>query len=283
MHTSYMTSRETDSTSTTRFLARPEGRIAFELQGDGPLVVLVPGMGELRSSYRFLAPSLVSAGYRVASTDLRGHGESDTSFARYGDVETAADVTALIESLGGPAIIVGNSLAAGAGVIVAADRPELVSGLVLVGPFVRNPKSNGIQLALFRIMMAPLWVAAVWKAYLPTLYAGRKPVDFEDYRARVVASLKRAEYGKAFSLTTRQTDHAPAEARLGGVSAPALVIMGERDPDFPDPAAEAAWIGETLHAEIVMVPEAGHYPQSQQPEITTPAVIGFLGRVHHRA
>jgi len=34
--------------------------------------------------------------------------------------------------------------------------------------------------------------------------------------------------------------------------------MGEEDPDFPDPGAEAGWIAQTLHAEVVIVPEAGH-------------------------
>jgi pimeloyl-ACP methyl ester carboxylesterase len=46
-----------------------------------PLVVLVPGMGDLRASYRFLAPALKEAGHRVACTDLRGHGDSDAMFS----------------------------------------------------------------------------------------------------------------------------------------------------------------------------------------------------------
>ncbi len=273
----------TSSETTTRFLARPDGRIAYDVQGSGPLLVLVPGMGELRSSYRFLAPALVSAGYTIATTDLRGHGDSDTTFTSYGDVATAGDISALIEELGGRATIVGNSLAAGAGVIVAADHPEQVSGLVLVGPFVRNPPANPLMMGLFRIMMSPLWVAAMWKGYMPTLYSGTKPTDFEEYRNAVVASLKRPAYGKAFSLTTRQTDHDPAEAKLGAVTAPTLVIMGDRDPDFKNPAAEAAWIGETLGAEVVVVADAGHYPQSQHPQVTADAVIAFLEKVAHRA
>ena len=268
---------------TTRYLSRPEGRVAYDVQGSGPLVVLVPGMGELRSSYRYLAPRLVQAGYTVASTDLRGHGDSDTSFSSYGDVATADDVSALISELGGSAVIVGNSLAAGSGVIVAAEHPEQVTGLVLVGAFVRNPPANAITRALFRAMMAPLWIAPVWKGYMPTLYAGQKPEDFEEYRTAVIASLRRPAYGKAFSLTTRQTDHDPAEAALGGVTAPVLVIMGDRDPDFTDPAAGARWIGEALNGEVVMVAEAGHYPHSQQPAITSDAVLAFLAEVAPRA
>lgn len=260
----------------TQFLERPEGRVAYDVQGVGPLLVLVPGMGELRSTYRFLTAGLVDAGYTVATTDLRGHGESDTTFSAYGDLETASDISALIDSLGSSAVIIGNSLAAGAGVIVAADHPDRVSGLVLLGPFVRNPPASRVSLAVFRAMTAPVWVATMWKSYMPTLYSGRKPVDFKEYREKVIESLRRPEYGKAFSLTTRQTDHAPAEARLLQVSAPVLVVMGERDPDFKDPAGEAHWIGETLKGDVVMVPEAGHYPQSQQPEITERAILEFL-------
>ena len=116
---------------------------------------------------------------------------------------------------------------------------------------------------------------------MPKLYAGQRPEDFDEYRDRLVASLRRPGYAKAFSLTTR-TDHAPAETRLADVSAPTLVVMGEEDPDFPDPRAEADWIAEALRAEVVMVPQAGHYPQSQQPEITAEAVVGFLNVVNGR-
>jgi pimeloyl-ACP methyl ester carboxylesterase len=270
-----MTATTSTPTRETKFLDRPQGQIGYDVAGSGPLVVLVPGMGDLRSTYRFLAPGLRSNGYRVACTDLRGHGDSDATFSTYGDVETAGDIAALIEELGGPAVIVGNSMAAGASALVAADRPDLVDGLVLVGPFVRNGKMGAIQRILLRVAMARPWAATSWKSYMPKLYAGHRPDDFDEYRDTVVASLRRPGYAKAFSLTTR-TDHDPAEARLMDVSVPTMVIMGERDPDFPDPSEEATWIAETLNASVVMVPEAGHYPQSQQPGLTTEAVLDFL-------
>jgi pimeloyl-ACP methyl ester carboxylesterase len=239
-------------------------------------------MGDLRSTYRFLAPAICDGGYRVASTDLRGHGDSDASFTAYGDDATAGDIIALILELGGPAVIVGNSMGAGAAAIVAAQRPELVAGLVLVGPFVRNGDTTAVQRLLLRVAMATPWAASAWKSYLPKLYVGRRPADFDDYLRQVVASLRRPGYAKAFSRTTR-TDHDAAEARLADVDAPVLVVMGECDPDFPDPRAEADWIAEVLRGEVAMVPEAGHYPQSQQPELTTGAIVPFLSRVAHRA
>ena len=264
--------------TTTRYLARPGGRVAYDVTGDGPLVVLVPGMGDLRAGFRFLVPALAAAGHRVATTDLRGHGDSDATFSSYGDVETEGDLTALLEVLGGPAVLGGNSMGAGAAALVAADRPELVRGLVLLGPFLRDPASSQLARWAYRVVLTPAWAALAWRSYLPKLYAGRRPADFAAYLDTVVAALGRPGHARAFSRTARTT-HAPVEARLGAVVAPTLVVMGECDPDFPDPRAEADWIARTLGAEVVMVPDAGHYPQSQQPELTTAAVLAFLARV----
>ncbi len=59
--------------------------------------------------------------------------------------------------------------------------------------------------------------------------------------------------------------------------------MGERDPDFPDPAAEAAWIAERLSARVLLVPGAGHYPQVQRPDVVNPALVEFCASVAPRA
>ena len=48
----------------TLFFERPEGSVAYDdSQGEGQLVIMWPGMGALRSEYRFLAPPLIEAGY----------------------------------------------------------------------------------------------------------------------------------------------------------------------------------------------------------------------------
>ena len=64
---------------TTLFLDHANGRIAYDVIGAGPLVICVPSMGDVRGEYRFLAPRLAQAGYRVVTMDVRGHGESSTS------------------------------------------------------------------------------------------------------------------------------------------------------------------------------------------------------------
>src|SRR5438105_524325 len=163
MYISYMmTTAVAPTTLKTTFLARPHGRLGYDVAGAGPLVVLVPGMGDLRDTYRFLAPALRDASYRVACTDLRGHGDSDATFTSYGDVETAGDIIALIEELGNPAVVVGNSMAAGSAALAAAQRPHRVLGLVLVGPFVRNPSVSAAQRLILRVPMARPWAAMTW-------------------------------------------------------------------------------------------------------------------------
>ncbi len=261
----------------TSLLQRPGGAIEYDVTGDGPLVVCLPGMGELRSSYRFTVPALVGAGYRVATMDLRGHGGSDATFDEYDDVAAGTDVLALVAELGGPATVVGNSMGAGAAVWAAAERPDLVNGLALLGPFVRNAPVNPVMAFAFRVAMSGPWAPAVWGMYLPTLYPGHRPDDFEEHRAAIRASMRRPGYAKAFAATTR-TSHAPAEARLATVKAPTLVVMGEQDPDFKDPVAEAGWITGRLGARQLLVPGAGHYPQVEDPGAVNPALVDFCGR-----
>ena len=269
--------------ATTRFLERPGGRIAYDVAGVGPLVVCAPGMGDVRAVYRFLAPSLIAAGYRVVTMDLRGHGESDTTFETYDDVAVGTDVLALIEHLGdGPAVVVGNSLSAGGAVWAAAEVPGAVTALVLIGPFVRDvPVGRATMLALRLALMRP-WGPAAWSAYYRKLYALAEPDDLAEHRAAIRASLARPGAWRAFVATTR-TSHAPAEARLGEVDAPVLVVMGDADPDFPDPVAEAELVASRLGGQVHVAIGAGHYPQAEQPEETGPRVAAFLDEVVPRA
>ena len=97
----------------TEFLSVEGGRIAYDVAGSGPLVVLSHGIGDHREVYRFLVPQLAQAGYRVANADLRGHGESSMGWASITRTDVAGDVLALIRHLDGPAVIVGHSISGG--------------------------------------------------------------------------------------------------------------------------------------------------------------------------
>jgi len=262
----------------TEYLARPGGRVAYDVAGAGPLVVCVPGMGDVRAVFRFLRTALVDAGYRVATMDLRGHGDSDTTFTDYDDVAAGGDLLALIEHLGGPAVVVGNSMGAAASVWAAAEAPDAIAGLALVGPFVRDvPTSALIRIAMRLALLRP-WGRTAWLTYHRRSYPGTRPADLAEHEDAIRASLARPGGWRAFVATTH-TSHAPAEARLDAVKAPALVIMGQADADFPDPAGEATLIAGRLGGRAVMVPGAGHYPQAERPDLVNPEVIEFLAEV----
>jgi pimeloyl-ACP methyl ester carboxylesterase len=260
-------------------LKRPEGQLAYDVTGtDGPLVICVPGMGELRQTYRLFAPRLAKRGCRVVAMDIRGHGDSDATFTSYDDVALASDILALIDELGAPGFVVGNSMGAGAGVIAAVEAPAKVSGLALLGPFVRDPEGGAFQKLLFRILLTKPWGPAAFMAYYPQWLPGTKPEDYEEHKTRVRENLRRPGHWKAFVQTTR-TSHAPAEQRLSRVETPAVVVMGAADVDWKDPSAEAGWIAKQLRAEVVMVPGVGHFPQVQAPEVTAAAVSRLIDAV----
>lgn len=257
------------------YLNLPEGRIAYDVTGDGPLVVGVPGMGDLRSAYRHTVPALVAAGFRVATFDLRGHGDSDATFSAYDDEAAAGDLLALIDALGGgPALVLGNSMGAGAAVVAAARAPERIAGLALLGPFVRNPDVNRLKELAMRAALVKPWGPAAWRTYYRSAFPGSKPADFAEHEAAMQASLRRPGRWKAFQRTTR-TSHAPAEAALGDVHAPSLVVMGTADPDWPDATAEARWVADALAAELLLLDGAGHYPMAERPDEVNPALVAF--------
>ena len=55
----------------TEHLTIGANTLAYDVSGEGPLVVLAHGIGDSRHSYRFVAPALVAAGYRVATGAVR--------------------------------------------------------------------------------------------------------------------------------------------------------------------------------------------------------------------
>jgi pimeloyl-ACP methyl ester carboxylesterase len=262
----------------TLYLSRTSGRIAYEVEGDGPLLVCAPGMGDLRSVYRFLVPRLVEAGFRVAAMDLRGHGDSDATFDSYDDVAAGGDLVAIVQHLNGPAVIVGNSMGAGAAAWAAAESPADVAGLVLIGPFVRNTPTSWLAILAFRLSLLRPWGRSAWKAYYSSQYRSRRPPDLADHISRLDRNLRRPGHWRAFAKTTH-TSHAPVDERLSQVTAPTLVIMGDRDRDFSDPAGEAQVVAERLKGDVLLVPGAGHYPQAEYPEVVAPAIVLFARRV----
>ena len=276
----------------TEYVDLDGGRIAYDVTGSGPLVVLSHGMGDRRQAYRFLAPKLAQAGYRVVSADLRGHGESSmdwksvTGKEAISRTDVAGDLLGLIRHLGGPAIIVGHSISGGAATIAAAEQPDLVSGIVELNPFTKTQKVKVGDLVRIRRYRQGLSRLAglqlfhslrFWMRYLDVAYP-TKPADYAEYMAALAAKLREPGRMAEFMKTGKSTP-ADAAAQLPNITVPALVIMGTLDPDFADPRAEGDAIVAAMpsgRGTVAMVEGAGHYPHAQSPDQVAALVIGFL-------
>lgn len=271
----------------TELLNVDGGTIAYEVTGaDGPLVVLAHGMGDSRQAYRFLTPALVEAGYRVAAMDLRGHGESSVGWAAYTRTDLAGDVIALVEQLGGPAVLVGHSIAGGAVTIAAAKAPELVTALVELAPFTRKQtiRLGDMRVAAYRRGTTHLMGTTIlgstrqWTKYLDVAYPGVKPADWDARTEQITAMLKEPGRMKVLQAMGRISP-VDAGAQLGNVRCPTLIVQGTLDPDWASPQAEGEAIVADLPAglgRLTMIDGAGHYPHVQYPDETLAAVLPFL-------
>jgi pimeloyl-ACP methyl ester carboxylesterase len=277
----------TEELGMTEFLELDGGRLAYDVIGAGPLIVLAHGMGDNRAAYREVAARLADAGYRVASVDQRGHGESSTGWASYTRTDSAGDLLAVVRHLGGPAVLVGHSFTGGSVTIAAAQEPESVSAVVEISPFTRVQKIDFgglLSNARYRKGMALLMGAGMfrsvglWKRYLDHAYPGTRPAGFAEHLAALDADLRRP--GR-MAVLGRMGMSAPtdADARLGDIRCPALVVEGSLDPDWTDTRAEGEGVVAAMPpglGRVEVVEGAGHYPHVQFPAEVATAVLSFL-------
>jgi pimeloyl-ACP methyl ester carboxylesterase len=263
----------------TMSFKQENGTIAYEdTLGNGAPVLCLPGLGVTRQTYAPFVPELVAAGYRVITMDLRGQGESDAVWSDYSPEAIARDAVALLRHLDdGPAVLFTNSYTGASAIWAAAEAPELFAAIVLSDPFARvMPRPNPVMRAATWAVQTfrPLWVM-----YWSSLYKSHQADPAE--KAALSANL--AEPGRMDALRAMlAADVSVCEARSGEVRTPALVLMGTKDPDFPDPAAEAQLIAGRIGGTVAMIEGAGHYPHSERPAETAAAVATFL-RVRARA
>jgi pimeloyl-ACP methyl ester carboxylesterase len=265
-----------------------DGTIAVDVSGTGPLVVLAHGMGDSRHSYRFVVPQLVAAGYRVANVDIRGCGDSSATWPSYQRADIARDLVAVVRHLGGPAVIVGQSISGGAATIAAATAPDVVVGIVELAPFTRKQGVDLVGLLRNRhhragtLQLAKVMTTgslAGWMAYLDVAIP-TKPADWAQERARIETTLQQRERMAALRAMTK-TSPADAGAHLADVRCPVLVVEGSADPDWADPRAEGLRvIGDLAEGlgELEVIDGAGHYPHTETPDAVVALLLPFLRR-----
>lgn len=272
----------------TEHLSIAGNTIAYDVTGQGPLVVLAHGIGDSRHSYRFLAPALAAQGYRVANVDIRGCGDSSLGWDGYSRTDIAGDLIAVVRRLGGPAVIIGQSISGGAATIAAATAPDMIAGIIELAPFTRaQPFDLGGLVRVKRFRSGYTQMAQVimrgslanWKKYLDVALP-TKPADWGSELARIETKLSEPGRMKALQSMCKSS---PVDAgkQLPNVKCPVLIIEGSLDPDWADPRAEGEKIIADLPAglgELVVIDGAGHYPHVQVPDEVLALTVPFLNK-----
>ena len=266
----------------TSYYQTPAGRLfAVEVGAGSPVLCL---HGITANAYVWLpVMERLAADHRVVAIDQRGHGRSDRPAAGYAASDFAADVVALIEALGGPAILIGHSLGARNALAAAVAAPDAVAAVVAIDfvPFIEEAvfASLAARVAGGNQRFADL--AAV-EAYLRQRYP-LLPGDAVERRAR--HGYRRTDDGGLVPLADAAAMAATCaglEADLVGtlkaIAVPTLLMRGAASKLVSPEAFRRA---RALRPDLpeVEIAEADHYVPEEQPAAVVAAVAAFLGKI----
>lgn len=256
-------------------------RLRYVRSGRGPAVVLVHGFGSSIYSWKDVIPGL-SPDHDVIALDLPGFGLSDQP-AGLAVEDLPRSVIGLMDALRVPrAALVGNSLGGATVALVAAERPDRASALVLVDAAGFN-MDPGKRPAFVRVVMpaGPLLARLPGKRLLVRL--ALREVFHDD---RLVADERVAEYLQGAlrpgGFAAVRSLGASLEGRYGAVQqalarveAPTLVVWGRQDSWIPIADSER-FAAAIAGARTEVVEDCGHMPQEERPRELLAILRRFL-------
>ena len=254
--------------------------LAHDVEGDGPVVLLVhEGIADRRMWEPQVGP-FVDAGHTIVRCDLRGFGDSPLTPGTYSNIK---DVRELLEHLRvDRATLVGGSLGARVALEYALTYPESVDALVLMGPGLRGVKMNPEVERSWEEEEALIEAGDIDGAVevnLRTWVDG--PSRGQDEVDPMVRERVRELQRRAFDLQLAEPDareeplDPPASGRLGDVRARTLVLVGDLD------QTAILTVAERLEAAIpgarkVVISGTAHIPNMEKPEEFNRLVLEFL-------
>ena len=245
--------------------------IAVEEHGDGDALVMVHGLGGSSNSwYPQVGP--LSRYFRVVRLDLEGSGRSPATGA-LSIASFAADVTALMDALDIPtAHLCGHSMGTIVCQHIAAEQPERVKSLALLGPLAAPPeparqairdragvarKSGMVPIADTLVEVA---ISAETRAHHPATAAFVREIlmrqDAEGY-ARTCEALAAA-----------------TSADLASIRCSTMLITGDEDGVSPPPEVKAL-SGRIKGSRVVVVPGCGHWTPIEKPAQVNGVLLNF--------
>jgi pimeloyl-ACP methyl ester carboxylesterase len=212
----------------------------------GPEVLLVHGIGVSRRYFEPLARELSST-HRVVTPDLPGFGHSSRPRPALTITEQALALETALQLRGRTEVLlVGHSMGTQVVTELTVRNPGLARGLILIGPVVEPPNSSALR-QLWRLIRD-----------LP-----REPLRIN---ALVLSDYVRGGV-RSFAGSLPQMLHYPLADRLATVTAPVLLVRGDRDPIAGLSFLHALATAAAGDAHVVQLPDTGHVAMAIRPDL----------------
>jgi len=240
-----------------------------------PLAVLVHGAGMDHTVWALQSRWLAFHGWNVLALDLPGHGLS-AGVARTTIGAMATWLIGLLRAVGTePATLIGHSMGSLIALEAAASCPELVRGLVLIGSAATMPVHEDLLGAARDNDHAAIDMVNLWGfGYRAGIGESRAPgVWMTGLGERI---LERAAPGVLYADLAACSAYQGGPAAAAAITAPTLVIAGEKDQMTPLRGARAL-ASAVPGAQLVVVPDAGHMLMTERPDEVREALARHLG------
>src|SRR4051812_6135612 len=250
--------------------------LAVEVRGDGPAVLFVHGYPFDHTIWRDQIDGL--GNYRRIAPDLRGMGQSDAPDLGYGMPTYAADLAALLDTLGVDDVVI-CALSMGGYIAFEFLRNwrDRVRGLVLISTRAEadSPDARRARDAVAAVARER-GSSAVAESMLSKVLSSGTMAGHPDVVERVRALMAGTPVPGIVGALAAMRDRGGSESLLPTLAGlPTLVLAGESDTVTPPDQARA--MAQLIPgARLSVIPGAGHLPPVEQPAATTLAIREFV-------
>ncbi|HEY1833999.1 MAG TPA: alpha/beta hydrolase [Solirubrobacteraceae bacterium] len=253
------------------------GDVAYDIQGSGPTLVLLPSGAHDRHDFDELRHHL-DGRLRTIAMDWPSHGESAPASGPATAVRMADAAEEFVAHIAGEgAIVLGNSIGGFAAARMAVRRPELVDGLVFVDGGGFLPLSPQVRL-FCSLMSRPRFLRTIYPTFSARYMRARTDADRRAREAAIATT--RANPGLR-SISELWGSFASPEhdlrADAASITAPTLVVWGRKDPVIPLRVGRR--VAEQIPDARLEVFDSGHVPFTTEPQRFAELLVEFAAQV----